>query len=110
MALGPLCKLCGRRHWGIDHVWGEEAPAQPQGVPGPTIASQAAECAVVVEVLPKPTQVAAIEQARGPVKREDVPPIVARDAAGRFDRVAYQRVYMRGYMRQRRAKAREAQG
>lgn len=27
MALGPLCKVCRTRHWGVAHIWAEALPA-----------------------------------------------------------------------------------
>ena len=81
----PLCKICDHRHYPSEpHVWKAER----------------------VEVIPVPTVGGGYSKSGGleSVSTSSAVGVAPGDVSAIFDRRAYQREYMRGYMRRRRQK------
>ncbi len=88
----PLCKLCQHRHYPSEpHIWKAEPAGPPKGHgrSGSTVSVPSAPTVMLSSLTFSGTQVATGSSAAN-VKSE------------RFDRAAYQKEYMREYMRKRR--------
>lgn len=95
MVTKPLCKVCNERHWGNEpHIW-KEARADLRG--------DAGRPEDVPERISGAESASAKPDVRAPRKASVSSAPVAEPAA-KFDRLAYQREYMRKWRAERKLK------
>ncbi len=88
----PLCKLCGHKHYGTEHIWDKET--KPKGEPAPVDLSELPTGTTYID---NPVTMTERQAVIGKGKDKTVVKLK------KFDRVAYQREYMRKWRKRNKS-------